>query len=84
MKRLALWVFWPSFLMAGVIEMLVFSLADPHELHGLGGALGDLSPTAIYTLAFFCFWIIVAVASGLTLLLATPDPEASDPGRRWP
>jgi len=84
MKRLVLWVFWPSFLMAGVIEMLVFSMADPRELHGLGSDLMDLSPTAIYTLAFFCFWLVVATASALTLLLAAPEPDGSNPRRRWP
>ena len=84
MNRKALWIAWPSFLMAGVLETLVFSVADPQELRGFGGALNDLSPNAIYTLAFFCFWIVVALASSLTLLLATPEHEVVPPARHWP
>jgi uncharacterized membrane protein YcfT len=84
MKQQALWIVWPSFLMAGVLEMLVFSVADPRELHGFGGALAEMSATGLYTLAFFAFWFIVALASSLTLLLATPEPAATNPGRRWP
>lgn len=78
------WIAWPSFLMAGVLEMLVFSVADPDELRGFGGAFNDYSSSAIYTIAFFCFWLIVALASSLTLLLATPEPEVPPPSKRWP
>ena len=28
---------WPAFLMAGVMEVLVFALVDPSNLHWLGG-----------------------------------------------
>ena len=84
MKHNALWVVWPSFLMAGVLEILVFSVADPHELRGLGGALSQMSATGVYTLAFFCFWLVVAVASSLTLLLSRPEHEGANPRRRWP
>jgi hypothetical protein len=82
--RKAQWIAWPSFLMAGVLEMLVFSVADPDELRGFGGAFNELSPSAIYTLAFFCFWVIVALASSLTLLLSSPEPEVPPPSKRWP
>jgi hypothetical protein len=84
MYRKAQWIAWPSFLMAGVLEMLVFSVADPDELRGFGGAFNELSPSAIYTIAFFCFWVIVALASSLTLLLASPEPEVRPPSKRWP
>ena len=84
MTRKFQWIAWPSFLMAGVLEMLVFSVADPDELRGFGGAFNELSPSAIYTLAFFCFWVVVALASSLTLMLATPEPEVPPPSKRWP
>jgi hypothetical protein len=84
MNRKFQWIAWPSFLMAGVLEMLVFSVADPDELRGFGGAFNELSPSAIYSIAFFCFWVIVALASSLTLLLATPEPEVPPPTKRWP
>lgn len=62
---------WPSFLMAGVLEMLVFAVVDPGELQWQGAAL-DWSRPAVYTVAFFVFWVVTAVACGLSLWLATP------------
>lgn len=68
---------WPSFLMAGVLEMLVFALVDPSDLSWLGAATIALSSQAIYTLAFLAFWLIIAMAASLSLLLAThPEPTA--------
>lgn len=68
---------WPSFLMAGVLEMLVFSLVDPTQLHWFGGAPVELSPMAVYTLAFFVFWIVIALAAALSQLLAEPAAEVN-------
>ncbi len=67
-----MWVGWPSFLMAGVLEMLVFAVVDPGELHWHGTAL-DWSRPAVYTLAFFVFWAVIAVACALSVLLAQPQ-----------
>ena len=67
-----MWVGWPSFLMAGVLEMLVFAVVDPGELHWHGAAL-DWSRPAVYTLAFFVFWAVIAVACALSVLLAIPQ-----------
>jgi hypothetical protein len=68
-KMRAMTILWPSFLMAGVLEMLVFALVDPASLHGFNGAPLGLSPTGVYTLAFFIFWGIIAVAGAMTRLL---------------
>ena len=62
-------ILWPAFLMAGVLEMLVFALIDPHDLHWFGGAPVDLSASAVYSLAFFVFWAVIATAGALTQLL---------------
>jgi hypothetical protein len=64
-----MWVGWPSFLMAGVLEMLVFAVVDPRELHWQGGAL-DWSRPAVYTVAFFMFWAVIALSSALSVWLA--------------
>lgn len=63
-----MWVAWPSFLAAGVMEMLVFAFVDPGELH----TVADLgwSRSALYSLSFFAFWVVIAVASGTTLWLS--------------
>ena len=68
-KRRAMAILWPSFLMAGVLETLVFALVDPAGLHGFGGAQVELSDPAVYTLAFFVFWGVIATAGVLTRLL---------------
>lgn len=60
---------WPSFLMAAVLEGLVFSLLDPELLDARLSHVG-LSPLALYSLAFLCFWAVTSLASGLSLLLA--------------
>ena len=84
MTRRILWMAWPSFLMAGVLEMLVFSVADPAELHGFGESLASMPAAGVYTLAFFCFWLVVALAASMTLLLAVPEVERRDGGQDWP
>lgn len=74
-KRL-MWVIWPAFLVAGLLEMLVFALVDPQDLHWAGQAL-PLSSQGIYTLAFLVFWALAAVACGLTALLAMTPAEVN-------
>ncbi len=65
----AMAILWPAFLMAGVLEVLVFALIDPHDLHWFGGAPVELSASAVYTLAFFVFWGVISTAGALTRLL---------------
>jgi len=78
-KRL-MWVLWLSFLVAGVLEMLVFATVDPQDLHWAGQPL-DLSREGIYTLAFFVFWGLTMIASALTVLLSmSPDEVNQLPG----
>ena len=62
-------ILWPSFLMAGVLEALVFALVDPASLRWMGGDMLALSANAVYTLAFFVFWGVIAAAGLLTRLL---------------
>jgi hypothetical protein len=68
-------VLWPSFLMAGVLEMIVFSVVDPARLQLPGGIALGWSPTAVYTAAFFVFWGVIAAAGALTELLDAPAGE---------
>lgn len=82
-----MWIAWPAFLVAGVIEMLVFAMVDPQDLHWFGQPV-TLSRTGVYTLAFFGFWALTMVSSALTTLLAmspfelnrcpVPDEERPD------
>jgi hypothetical protein len=72
-KQRALNILWPAFVMAGVLEILVFAQVDPGELHGFGHALAAWSAQTIYSLAFLVFWAVIALASAVTLWLAVPD-----------
>ena len=86
-----MWIEWPAFLMAGVLEMLVFAMVDPQDLHWFGQPLA-LSRQGVYTLAFFVFWTIAMATSALTTLLSmspfevnrcpVPDGERPDDCRK--
>lgn len=71
-----MWIAWPAFLMAGVLEMLVFAMVDPQDLHWFGQAI-QLSRQGVYTVSFFAFWIITMLSSGLTTLLAISPFEVN-------
>lgn len=84
MKRLArrmAAITWPAFLAAAVLEIGVFAFVDPNSLHTLGGAALEFSETAVYSLAFFFFWVATAVACALTVLLQRAADEINS--RSW-
>lgn len=72
-KRLMV-IAWPAFLAAAVLEMVVFALVDPSNLHWFGSPLA-LTREAVYTLAFFVFWGLTMASSALTTLLSLPPSE---------
>lgn len=78
MRRLAMVILWPSFLVAGMAEGFFFSLIDPQDLH-LGGAPFALSPLAAYTLGFFAFWLFCALAAMLSYYLANVPGDRQPP-----
>lgn len=71
-----MWIAWPAFLLAGVMEMLVFAVVDPQDLQWFGHPLA-LSREAVYTLAFFVFWILTMASSALTTLLSISPFEVN-------
>ncbi len=78
----AMVVLWPAFLMATVLEGLVFALVDPALLHGWRGAPLSWSDTAVYSLAFFVFWGSIAAAGAMTEWLARGADDVKRPA--WP
>lgn len=88
-----MWIAWPAFLMAGVLEMLVFAFVDPQDLHWFGHPL-VMSREGVYTLAFFAFWGVIMAAGALTTLLSlspfelnrcpVPNDERPDDCRKSP
>ena len=72
MRRLAMTVLWPSFLAAAMAEGAFFSLFEPD-------ALWALPPMAVYSIGFFFFWTLCALASMLTYYLVTVPEDHSPP-----
>ena len=69
-----MWIMWPAFLAAGVMEMLVFAAFDPQDLQWLGQGV-ELSRTSVYSLAFFAFWAVFIAAGYLTTLLSLSNEQ---------
>lgn len=69
-------VAWPAFLAACVLELVVFAVVDPHDLHWAGQPV-TLSRQSIYTVSFFVFWAISIGSNALTSLLAMTPAEVN-------
>jgi ABC-type Fe3+ transport system permease subunit len=81
MTRRLLWILWPAFLSACVLELLVFGFVDP-ETQWATNTL-EWSRQAVYTSAFFAFWAVSIGTCLLTLLLMPKfsDGETETEGR---
>ena len=69
LRERLMWIAWPAFLVAAVLEMMVFAVLDPETLI-LFGETVTWSRYAIYTVTFFIFWGMTMLSSALTTLLA--------------
>jgi hypothetical protein len=61
--------------------MVVFALVDPQDLRWFDGDALDLSPRAVYTLAFFLFWAVIAIGGALALLLCSSADDINRDGQ---
>lgn len=68
-------ILWPAFLVAGLLEMVVFAMVDPGEMHGPGGAPLGLSAEAVYSLAFLMFWGALSLSGIISFKLNAPSKE---------
>jgi hypothetical protein len=68
-------ILWPAFMMAGVLEMLVFAVLDPQQLHWFGAEPVAWESTTLYSVAFFVFWLTISLASAITQYLVQPHVE---------
>jgi hypothetical protein len=73
-RERALLILWPSFVMAGVLDALVFVVVDPSTLHGFGLDSVSGSASAVYSIAFLVFWLVISTAGAITHLLEGPGP----------
>lgn len=58
-------ILWPSFIVAGIMDILMFAFFDPMEIMYQGAVLFD-SRLAAYSSVFFIFWLFGAASSILT------------------
>jgi len=79
-RERALVVLWPAFVMAGVLETLVFVVVDPATLAWFGGPALEWSRQAVYTVTFLIFWGAITAASALTASLMHGSRTARNPG----
>lgn len=70
-------VLWPSFLVAGIAEIVFFTLVDPQELYLLGEPV-NYSETATYSIGFFGFWLVCAASSLSTLFFQRTAKEINE------
>ncbi|MBI3369666.1 MAG: hypothetical protein HY021_14815 [Burkholderiales bacterium] len=68
----ALLILWPAFVMAGVLEALVFVVVDPDGLHWFGGEALSWSRSAVYSVTFLIIWGVIATSGAITQLLDEP------------
>lgn len=67
-------ILWPAFFMAGVLEMMVFSVLDPSLIH-----IGTWEPDArtVYSAAFLVFWGVLSVSGALSHLMMRDDAHGT-------
>ena len=70
-------ILWPAFVMAGVLEALVFVVVDPAALHWFGADRLAWSASAVYSVTFLIFWCVIATSGAVTQLLEGPGPGPS-------
>ncbi len=76
-RAMTMTILWPSFMMAGVMEGLVFSVVDPADLRWMGHIPIEASPLAVYSMSFLAMWGVISTSGALTALLWI-DPDAAE------
>ncbi|MHB1244827.1 MAG: hypothetical protein ACYCZH_00175 [Sulfuriferula sp.] len=61
-------VLWPSFIVAGMMDVVLFTLFDPMGVSYQGAFLFE-SRLGAYSIGFFLFWLFGATSSALTCYL---------------
>lgn len=71
-------VVWPSFLAACLGTLLFFAGVDATALKHTFAFDIDLSHEAVYSIGFFLFWLIAAVASAMSTWLIRTERRQKD------
>ena len=75
MKRKAMVVLWPAFIVAGVGTAMLFSALDPVDLRFVGPL--ELERLPGYTIGFFFLWGLAAASSAFTSFLERSAAEVN-------
>ncbi len=62
-------ILWPSFLAAGVAEVVLFTFVDPADF--------EASRMAVYSIGFFALWLVGAGSSALTCFFQRSAAEVN-------
>ena len=73
-------VLWPSFLVAGLAEIVFVTVINPQELYFFGEPV-RVSAIATYSIGFFGFWLICGASSLTTLFFQRGSEEINHPER---
>ncbi|WP_084738891.1 MULTISPECIES: hypothetical protein [Stenotrophomonas] len=71
-------VLWPSFIAAGLASAVFFAFVDPLRLREISFPGHAVSRELGYTLGFFMFWAVTAMASAVTGYLLRPLSRDDD------
>lgn len=74
--RSMIWILWPAFVAAAIVEFAFFAVADPQQLYWMGEPV-KFSASSTYSLGFLFFWMICIGSSVLTYLLLPPRIRAT-------
>ena len=66
--RQIIWILWPSFLVAGIAEGLLFTVIHPDDILLFGEPIA-LSNEGVYTLGFLIIWLFCATSSALSFFV---------------
>jgi len=69
-------ILWPAFVMAAVLEALVFVVVDPASLQWFGLEPLSWTTSSVYSVTFLIFWGVISTSAAITQLLQTEGPEA--------
>jgi hypothetical protein len=73
-----MWILWPSFIVAGIAEVVFFTVIDPQELYLLGEPV-TMSRLGTYSVGFLLFWALAAASSAITCFLQRSSREVNRP-----
>lgn len=65
----AMHILWPSFLAAGVAEVVLFTFIDPADF--------EANRIAVYSVGFFGLWLLGALSSALTCFFQRSAAEVN-------